>query len=134
MQPLSISVGCLMSKDLPGSYPGESMRVIYVESLGPGEDASDELATVLIDADASHAFFGNDSEAQRRYLERRGRGLYRKVATREPLQNKVIRDNKGFGIFTEGALRQTQTAGMQSRTLQRQWYLDPAMTLSWSLI
>ena len=41
------------------SYPGESMRVIYVESLGPGEDASDELATILIDADASQAFFGN---------------------------------------------------------------------------
>jgi len=41
------------------SYPGESMRVIYVESLGPGEDASDELATVLIDADASQAFFGD---------------------------------------------------------------------------
>jgi len=41
------------------SYPGESMRVIYVESLGPGEDASDELATVLIDADASEAFFGD---------------------------------------------------------------------------
>jgi hypothetical protein len=41
------------------SYPGESMRVIYVESLGPGEDASDELATVLIDANASQAFFGD---------------------------------------------------------------------------
>lgn len=41
------------------SYPGESMRVIYVESLGPGEDASDELATVLIDADSSEAFFGD---------------------------------------------------------------------------
>jgi hypothetical protein len=39
------------------SYPGESMRVIYAESLGPTEDASDELATVLIDADASAAFF-----------------------------------------------------------------------------
>jgi hypothetical protein len=41
------------------SYPGESMRVIYAESLGPQEDASDELATVIIDADASAAFFGN---------------------------------------------------------------------------
>lgn len=41
------------------SYPGERMRVIYVESLGPGEDATDELRTVLIDTDASEAFFGN---------------------------------------------------------------------------
>ncbi|HEV3037607.1 MAG TPA: hypothetical protein VHA33_07470 [Candidatus Angelobacter sp.] len=39
------------------SYPGESFRVTYAESLGPKEDASDELATVLIDADASAAFF-----------------------------------------------------------------------------
>jgi hypothetical protein len=31
--------------------------VTYAESLGPKEDASDELATVLIDADASAAFF-----------------------------------------------------------------------------
>jgi hypothetical protein len=35
------------------------MRVIYVEALAPGEDASDALATVLIDADASQAFFGD---------------------------------------------------------------------------
>lgn len=41
------------------SYPGESMRVIYAESLGPKEDASDELATVIIDAGASAAFFGD---------------------------------------------------------------------------
>jgi hypothetical protein len=46
-------------KSTSWSYSGESMRVIYVESLGPGEDASDELATVLIDADASQAFFGD---------------------------------------------------------------------------
>jgi hypothetical protein len=39
------------------SYPGESMRVIYAESLGPKEEASDELATILIDAGASIAFF-----------------------------------------------------------------------------
>jgi hypothetical protein len=41
------------------SYPGESMRVIYAESLGPNEDASDEFATVLIDEGASTAFFDN---------------------------------------------------------------------------
>lgn len=41
------------------SYPGESLRVIYAETLGLGEDTSDELATVVIDADASEAFFGN---------------------------------------------------------------------------
>jgi hypothetical protein len=39
------------------SYPGESMRVIYAESLGPKEDASDELGTVLIDAGVSASFF-----------------------------------------------------------------------------
>ena len=47
----------LADQATPWSYPGESMRVIYVESLGPKEDASDELATILIDADASEAFF-----------------------------------------------------------------------------
>jgi hypothetical protein len=41
------------------SYPGESMRVIYAESLGPNENASYEFATVLIDAGASIAFFDN---------------------------------------------------------------------------
>lgn len=33
------------------------MRVIYAESLAPGEDASDELATIILDAGASVAFF-----------------------------------------------------------------------------
>ena len=41
------------------SYPGESMRVLFVESLGKDEKTTDELATVLIDADASRAFFGD---------------------------------------------------------------------------
>lgn len=41
------------------SYPGESLRVIYAESLGPKQEAKDEFATVLIDADASAAFFGD---------------------------------------------------------------------------
>jgi hypothetical protein len=39
------------------SYPGESMRVIYAESLGPKEEAQDELGTVVIDAEVSAAFF-----------------------------------------------------------------------------
>jgi hypothetical protein len=43
----------------PWSYPGESMRVIFAESLGPSDKASNELAIVEIDADASEAFFGN---------------------------------------------------------------------------
>lgn len=41
------------------SYPGESMRVIYSEFLGKEEESRDLLATVLIDADASQAFFGD---------------------------------------------------------------------------
>jgi hypothetical protein len=50
----------LLGGDSPSwSYPGESMRVIYAESLGPKEQSSDELGTVIIDADASSAFFGN---------------------------------------------------------------------------
>jgi hypothetical protein len=40
-------------------YPGESMRVIYAESLRPQEDSSDELGTIFVDADASTAFFGD---------------------------------------------------------------------------
>jgi hypothetical protein len=49
----------LADKGPSWGYPGESMRVIYAESLAPTEKASDELATVLIDADASAAFFGD---------------------------------------------------------------------------
>jgi hypothetical protein len=42
------------------SYPGESMRMIYAESLGPQEESMDELATVIIDSDASQHFFGDN--------------------------------------------------------------------------
>lgn len=50
----------LLGGDSPSwSYPGESMRVIYAESLGPQEDSSDELGTIIVDADASTAFFGD---------------------------------------------------------------------------
>jgi hypothetical protein len=35
------------------------MRVIYAESVGPQEDSSDELGTIIVDADASTAFFGD---------------------------------------------------------------------------
>lgn len=41
------------------SYPGESKRVIFAETLGPIDKASNELAIVEIDADASEAFFGD---------------------------------------------------------------------------
>jgi len=43
----------------PWSYPGESMRVIFAETLGPVDKASNELAIVEIDAAASEAFFAN---------------------------------------------------------------------------
>lgn len=41
------------------SYAGESMKIIYAESIGKGEDERDLLGTVLVDADASAAFFGD---------------------------------------------------------------------------
>jgi hypothetical protein len=40
-------------------YPGESMRVIFAETLGKDGTYSDELTIVQIDADASQAFFSN---------------------------------------------------------------------------
>jgi hypothetical protein len=50
----------LLGGDSPSwCYPGESMRVIYAESLRPQEDSSDELGTIIVDADASTAFFGD---------------------------------------------------------------------------
>jgi hypothetical protein len=55
----------LIGDDAPSwNYPGESMRVIFAETLGKGPDgkeehASDEMGTILVDADASNAFFGN---------------------------------------------------------------------------
>lgn len=50
----------LLGGDSPSwCYPGESMRVIYAESLGPQEDSSDELGTIIVDADASTAFFAD---------------------------------------------------------------------------
>jgi hypothetical protein len=42
------------------AYPGESSRVLYAESLPPNQTGGDELVAVLIDADASRAFFGNE--------------------------------------------------------------------------
>lgn len=41
----------------PGFYPGESKRVVYSEFLSPEEDSRDLMSTVLIDSDASAAFF-----------------------------------------------------------------------------
>jgi len=41
------------------AYPGESDRVIYAEALPPKQSAGDELVSIMIDADASAAFFGN---------------------------------------------------------------------------
>lgn len=42
------------------AYPGESSRVIYAEALFGNQSAGDEMISVLIDADASRAFFGNE--------------------------------------------------------------------------
>jgi len=42
------------------AYPGESSRVLYAESLAVNQTGGDELMAVLIDADASRAFFGNE--------------------------------------------------------------------------
>jgi len=42
------------------AYPGESSRVLYAESLPPSQTGGDELVAILIDADASRAFFGNE--------------------------------------------------------------------------
>lgn len=41
------------------SYPGESMSVIYAESLKEDTGARDLLSAVILDADASEAFFGD---------------------------------------------------------------------------
>lgn len=50
----------LLGDDAPRwSYPGESDRVVYVETLFGNDEASDLLATVVIDAEASEAFFGD---------------------------------------------------------------------------
>lgn len=40
-------------------YPGESMRVIFAETLGKDGTSIDELTTIEIDAEASQAFFSN---------------------------------------------------------------------------
>jgi hypothetical protein len=42
------------------AYPGESGRVLYAESMSKDQTGGDELVSVLIDADASRAFFGNE--------------------------------------------------------------------------
>jgi hypothetical protein len=41
------------------SYPGETLRLIYAETLNRGEDATDILASAAIDAAAGEAFFNN---------------------------------------------------------------------------
>jgi hypothetical protein len=42
------------------SYPGESERVIYEELQFGGRQALDLLATIVVDADAGDAFFGDE--------------------------------------------------------------------------
>lgn len=42
------------------AYPGENERVIYSEFQHPHRDSGELLASILIDADASTAFFGNE--------------------------------------------------------------------------
>jgi hypothetical protein len=42
------------------AYPGENSRVIYAEALSPKQTGGDELLAVLVDFDASRAFFGDD--------------------------------------------------------------------------
>lgn len=50
----------LFAESGPGwGYPGESMRVIFAETLGKDGTSIDELTTVEIDADASQAFFND---------------------------------------------------------------------------
>ena len=50
----------LFGDNSPGwAYPGESMRVIFAETLGKDGTSIDELTTVEIDADASQAFFND---------------------------------------------------------------------------
>jgi hypothetical protein len=44
----------------PWAYPGESSRVIFAESLPTNQTGGDELVAILIDGDASRAFFGNE--------------------------------------------------------------------------
>ena len=51
----------LLHGDSPGwAYPGESERVIYAESLFGNQTTENELIGILIDEDASRAFFGNE--------------------------------------------------------------------------
>lgn len=41
-------------------YPGETSRVVYAEALLGKDDAGDELVDILVDFEASRAFFGDD--------------------------------------------------------------------------
>jgi hypothetical protein len=66
-------------------YPGEGMRVIYAESLAPNEKASDELATVLIDADASTVFFGDSWRISEDILSGGAERCIRKLPDSDPL-------------------------------------------------
>ncbi len=52
--------GWLLRAPAPAwAYPGENERVIYSEFQHPHRDSGELLASILIDADASTAFFGN---------------------------------------------------------------------------
>ena len=42
------------------SLPGESGPVVYAETLFENQTAGDELVSVLVDFDASQAFFGDN--------------------------------------------------------------------------
>lgn len=48
-----------------GPYPGESDQVVYAETIFGDQKARDVLATVVLDAHASEAFFGDGLQKHR---------------------------------------------------------------------
>ena len=80
----------LFGDDGPGwGYPGESMRVIFAETLGKDGTSIDELTTVEIDADASEAFFKNRWRMSEDILSNGAAACVAKLPEKDRLYTKI---------------------------------------------
>jgi hypothetical protein len=70
----------LLNGPADGAYPGECDRVVYAETIFGKQTARDVVATVIVDADASLAFFGDEHRLSEDILRDGARDCIGKLA------------------------------------------------------
>jgi len=71
------------------AYPGESMRVIFAETLGKNGTSIDESTTVEIDADASQAFFNDRWRMSEDILSNGAAACIGKLSDKDRIYTKI---------------------------------------------